>query len=92
MVEYFQGESKHSAYLSDNHTVSGGVFEVLTIAFAMIGEVYSRVGTSLPVEIWKSTIEVCMHFDILKRCRLKIVNLGYIFVVGPQKSYGHLGV
>ncbi|KAI3460726.1 hypothetical protein Pfo_017389 [Paulownia fortunei] len=58
VVGYFHGESIYCSYLSDSHTVSGGVCEVLTIAFAMIGEVYSRVGSSLPVDIWQSTIEV----------------------------------
>ncbi|XP_057781200.1 uncharacterized protein LOC130999628 isoform X4 [Salvia miltiorrhiza] len=56
VVEYFHGDLKHSTYLSDNCSISRGVREVLTIAFAMIGEVYSRVGASLPVEIWKSTV------------------------------------
>ncbi|KAL3641854.1 hypothetical protein CASFOL_012669 [Castilleja foliolosa] len=49
VVGYFQGES-----IYDNHTVC----EVLTIAFAMIGEAYSRVGSSLPVDTWQSTVEV----------------------------------
>ncbi|XP_042067153.1 uncharacterized protein LOC121810453 [Salvia splendens] len=58
VVACFQGGSKHSTYFSDNYSISRGVCEVLTIAFAMIGEAYSRVGASLPVEIWKSTIVV----------------------------------
>ncbi|XP_042045064.1 uncharacterized protein LOC121791084 [Salvia splendens] len=47
--------------------VSRGACEVLTVAFAMVGEVYSRVGASLPVEIWKSTVVVCPEkvMDIL---------------------------
>ncbi|GFP81254.1 heat repeat-containing protein 6 [Phtheirospermum japonicum] len=49
VVGYFQGES-----IYDNYTVC----EVLTIAFAMIGEAYSRVGSSLPVDTWQSTVEV----------------------------------
>ncbi|KAK6115494.1 hypothetical protein DH2020_007763 [Rehmannia glutinosa] len=53
VVWYFQGDS-----IYDNHTVPGGVCEILTIAFSMIGEAYSRVGSSLPVDIWQSTIEV----------------------------------
>ena len=61
MVACFQGDSKHSTYFSDNYSVSRGVCEVLTVAFAMIGETYSRVGASLPVEIWKSTIVVCAN-------------------------------
>ncbi|KAH6806622.1 hypothetical protein C2S51_031453 [Perilla frutescens var. frutescens] len=66
VIEYFQGDLKHSTYFVDNYSVSGGVCEVLTTAFAMIGEVYSRVGASLPVEIWKSTIEALRKvMDIL---------------------------
>lgn len=66
VVEYFLGDSKHSTYFSDNDSVSGSASEVLTIAFAMIGEVYTRVGASLPVEIWKSTVEVCVQCDTLQ--------------------------
>ncbi|KAL3830375.1 hypothetical protein ACJIZ3_019177 [Penstemon smallii] len=60
VVGCFQGESTYSSYLSDNYIVSGynSVWEVLTVAFIMIGEVYSRVGSSLPVDAWQSTIEV----------------------------------
>ncbi|KAL6571731.1 hypothetical protein OROHE_003374 [Orobanche hederae] len=53
VVGYFQGES-----IYDNHIISGGVCEVLTLVFAMIGEAYSRLGSSLPVDTWQSTIEV----------------------------------
>ncbi|XP_042036103.1 HEAT repeat-containing protein 6-like isoform X2 [Salvia splendens] len=66
VVEYFQGDSKHSTYFNDNYSVSRGACEVLTVAFAMVGEVYSRVGASLPVEIWKSTVVVLRKvMDIL---------------------------
>lgn len=61
VVEHILGDSKHSSYFSDDNSESRSAYEVLTIAFAMIGEVYSRVGASLPVEIWKSTVEVCVH-------------------------------
>ena len=67
MVEYFQGDSKHSTYFNDNYSVSRGACEVLTVAFAMVGEVYSRVGASLPVEIWKSTVVVCIHCSSLEK-------------------------
>ncbi|KAL6526451.1 hypothetical protein OROGR_015541 [Orobanche gracilis] len=53
VVGYFQGDS-----IYDNYTISGGVCEVLTLAFAMIGETYSRLGSSLPVDTWQSTVEV----------------------------------
>ncbi|CAA0838457.1 ARM repeat superfamily protein [Striga hermonthica] len=53
VVGHFHGES-----IYDKHIVRGGVCEVLTTAFAMIGEAYSRLGSSLPVDAWQSTIEV----------------------------------
>ncbi|XP_059662080.1 uncharacterized protein LOC132308109 isoform X2 [Cornus florida] len=34
------------------------LWEVQTVAFTMIGEVFSRVGSSFPLETWQSTIEV----------------------------------
>ncbi|KAG8381705.1 hypothetical protein BUALT_Bualt05G0000500 [Buddleja alternifolia] len=66
VVGYFQGDSMNSSYLVDTHKVPGGTWEVLTVAFSIIGEVYSRVGSSLPVAIWQSIIEVLRKFmDIL---------------------------
>ncbi|XP_011074984.1 HEAT repeat-containing protein 6 isoform X2 [Sesamum indicum] len=58
VVGCLQGESMYSYYLSDKQTLSEGLWEVLIVAFGMIGEVYSRVGSSLPFDIWQSTIEV----------------------------------
>ncbi|KAL0391640.1 UNVERIFIED_CONTAM: Dynamin-2B [Sesamum radiatum] len=58
VVGCLQGESIYSYYLSDKQTLSEGLWEVLIVAFGMIGEVYSRVGSSLPFDIWQSTIEV----------------------------------
>ncbi|PIN24647.1 hypothetical protein CDL12_02610 [Handroanthus impetiginosus] len=66
VVGYFQRESIYSSYSSDSHTACRDVCEILTLVFAMIGEVYSRVHSSLPVEIWLSTIEVLRKvMDIL---------------------------
>ncbi|GER28444.1 ARM repeat superfamily protein [Striga asiatica] len=53
VVGHFHGES-----IYDKHVARGVVCEVLTTAFAMIGEAYSRLGSSLPVDAWQSTIEV----------------------------------
>lgn len=36
----------------------GSLWEVQTFAFTMLGETISRAGSSFPVDIWKSTIEV----------------------------------
>ncbi|KAK4433593.1 HEAT repeat-containing protein 6 [Sesamum alatum] len=58
VVGCFQRDSIYSDYLSDQQTLSEGLWEVLIVAFGMIGEVYSRVGSSLPFDIWQSTIEV----------------------------------
>ncbi|CAI9786720.1 unnamed protein product [Fraxinus pennsylvanica] len=60
VVTCFHGESIYSSCLSDNHKafVYNNVLEVQTIAFTMIGEVYSRVSSSLPFQIWQSSIEV----------------------------------
>ncbi|KAL2539022.1 ARM repeat superfamily protein [Forsythia ovata] len=68
VVTCFHGESIYSSCLSDNHKVFeyNNVLEVQTIAFTMIGEVYSRVSSSLSVRIWQSSIEVLSKvMDIL---------------------------
>ncbi|XP_022762478.1 uncharacterized protein LOC111308416 [Durio zibethinus] len=36
----------------------GSVWEVQTVAFTILGEVYSRTGSSFPVDMWQSTIQV----------------------------------
>ncbi|CAA2966828.1 HEAT repeat-containing 6 isoform X1 [Olea europaea subsp. europaea] len=59
VVTCFHEESIYSSCLSDNYKAFGyNVLEVQTIAFTMIGEVYSRVRSSLPFQIWRSSIEV----------------------------------
>lgn len=37
---------------------NGSLWEVLTASFTMLGELYSRSGSSFPVDIWQSTIQV----------------------------------
>ncbi|TYH06086.1 hypothetical protein ES288_A08G130100v1 [Gossypium darwinii] len=37
---------------------NGSFWEVLTASFTMLGELYSRSGSSFPVDIWQSTIQV----------------------------------
>ncbi|XP_048422620.1 uncharacterized protein LOC103941883 isoform X2 [Pyrus x bretschneideri] len=36
----------------------GSLWEIQTLAFTMVGEAISRVGSSFPLDIWRSTIEV----------------------------------
>ncbi|KAK4368899.1 hypothetical protein RND71_012691 [Anisodus tanguticus] len=45
-----RGKKKISGYNS--------LWEVEVVAFTMIGELYSRYGSSLPVDTWQSTIEI----------------------------------
>lgn len=63
VVACFQMESLYSSYSSGNRKVSKNlcVWEVVNTAFTTIGEVYSKVGQSLQVDIWQSTIEVLRH-------------------------------
>lgn len=41
----------------------GSLWEVQTVAFTMLGETISRAGSSFPVDIWKSTIEVAYIYS-----------------------------
>lgn len=36
----------------------GSLWELQTLCFTMLGEAFSRVGSSIPVDIWESVIEV----------------------------------
>ncbi|XP_051138012.1 uncharacterized protein LOC127256192 isoform X2 [Andrographis paniculata] len=60
VVEHFQVAASHSSssYLSKNPTVPVGVWELLTVAFGLIGEIYLKVGSSLSLKMWQSTIKV----------------------------------
>lgn len=46
------------------------LWEVQALSFTMLGEAFSRAGSSLPVDIWQSTIEVWMPLCICL-CRYK---------------------
>lgn len=50
--------SQSSSFSSLKVSESFPIFEVKKLALAIISDVYSRVGTSLPIDIWQSTIEV----------------------------------
>lgn len=63
VIAFFQMDSSYSNFSSGNLKLSAyhpSVWEIQRIAFTMIGEVYFRAGTSLTVDIWQSTIEVCV--------------------------------
>lgn len=62
-------ESSHAELSSSSHSIRSQssvleagkrmpLWENQTLAFTMLGETISRVGSSLPVDIWRSTIEV----------------------------------
>lgn len=41
------------------------MWEVQTVAFSMLGDAISRVGSSFPADVWKSTVEVEISFPFL---------------------------
>lgn len=66
-------ESSHAELSSSSHSIRSQssvleagkrmpVWENQTLAFTMLGETISRVGSSLPVDIWRSMIEVAILF------------------------------
>lgn len=73
VVACFQVESLYSSYSRGNKKVPKHqcVWEVQKTAFTIIGEVYSKVGQSLQVDIWQSTVEVHVLFCIVENLRLK---------------------
>ncbi|XP_057510262.1 uncharacterized protein LOC130792729 isoform X1 [Actinidia eriantha] len=52
------GNPLYTAELGKRVPRCNSLWEVQTAAFTMIGEVFSRVGSSLSVDIWQSTIQV----------------------------------
>ncbi|CAH9068676.1 unnamed protein product [Cuscuta europaea] len=59
VVVHFQPQLHDSLYSSDKIlSRNASVWEVQIVAFSMIGDVYSRVGSCLPVDVWESTIGV----------------------------------
>ncbi|XP_071917931.1 uncharacterized protein [Coffea arabica] len=63
VIACFQMESLYSSCSSGNRKVSKNqcVWEVQNTAFSIIGEVYLKVGKSLHIDIWESTIKVLRH-------------------------------
>uniref|UniRef100_A0A5B7A0N8 Putative HEAT repeat-containing protein 6 n=1 Tax=Davidia involucrata TaxID=16924 RepID=A0A5B7A0N8_DAVIN len=55
---YSSGNQRCAAEFGKRIPRCNSLWEVQTVAFTMIGEVFSRVGSSFPVDIWQSTIEV----------------------------------
>ncbi|OMP02756.1 hypothetical protein COLO4_10863 [Corchorus olitorius] len=52
------GNQKSSIEMGKKQPRYGNLWEVQTAAFTMLGEVYSRNGSSFAVDIWQSTIQV----------------------------------
>ncbi|OMO95180.1 Armadillo-like helical [Corchorus capsularis] len=52
------GNQKSSIEMGKKQPRYGSLWEVQTAAFTMLGEVYSRNGSSFAVDIWQSTIQV----------------------------------
>ncbi|PPR83440.1 hypothetical protein GOBAR_AA37273 [Gossypium barbadense] len=48
---------------------NGSFWEVLTASFTMLGELYSRSGSSFPVDIWQSTIQASSLFGFGGFCK-----------------------
>lgn len=48
---------------------NGSLWEVLTSSFTMLGELHSRSGSSFPVDIWQSTIQVSSLFGFGDFCK-----------------------
>ncbi|XP_071919180.1 uncharacterized protein [Coffea arabica] len=63
VIASFQMESLYSSCSSGSRKVSKNqcVWEVQNTAFSIIGEVYLKVGKSLHIDIWESTIKVLRH-------------------------------
>jgi len=60
IVSSLQPEASNLSNSRGKKNISGynSLWEVEIVAFTMIGELYSRYGSSLPVDTWQSTIEV----------------------------------
>ncbi|XP_055822666.1 uncharacterized protein LOC129891362 isoform X2 [Solanum dulcamara] len=60
IVSNLQLESSNLSNSRGKKNISGynSLWEVEIVAFTMIGELYSRYGSSLPVDTWQSTVEI----------------------------------
>ncbi|KAK4370005.1 hypothetical protein RND71_009480 [Anisodus tanguticus] len=60
IVSSLQTEASNLSNSRGKKKISGynNLWEVEVVAFTMIGELYSRFGSSLPVDTWQSTIEI----------------------------------
>ncbi|GAV75130.1 DUF4042 domain-containing protein [Cephalotus follicularis] len=52
------GNQRYTAEIGNRIPRYNGFWEVQTVAFTMLGEAFLRVGSSIPADIWQSTIEV----------------------------------
>ncbi|KAH9718801.1 DUF4042 domain-containing protein [Citrus sinensis] len=75
------------------------LWEVLALSFTMLGEAFSRAGSSLPVDIWQSTIEVLRKVidviasksvlgedSILSRFYSSLLNCLHVVLTDPKIS------
>ncbi|KAK9275882.1 hypothetical protein L1049_023156 [Liquidambar formosana] len=78
---------------------SSTLWEVLTITFTMIGEVFSRLGSSFPVDIWQSTIGVLrkvmdvlasksllVEDNVMSRFYTSLLNCLHLVLMDPKGS------
>ncbi|CAL5376044.1 unnamed protein product [Camellia sinensis] len=62
----FSGNQRYTAEFGKRIPRYNSLWEVQTITFTMISEVFSRVGSSLSVDMWQSTIQVLKNMmDVL---------------------------
>ncbi|KAE8663292.1 RING-H2 finger protein ATL79-like [Hibiscus syriacus] len=52
------GNQKSAIEMGKKLPRNGSLWEVQTASFTMLGELYSRTGSSFPIDIWQSTIQV----------------------------------
>ncbi|KAK8583569.1 hypothetical protein V6N12_067835 [Hibiscus sabdariffa] len=52
------GNPKSAIEMGKKLTRNGSLWEIQTASFTMLGELYSRTGSSFPLDIWQSTIQV----------------------------------
>ncbi|KAM7531528.1 hypothetical protein LguiB_034938 [Lonicera macranthoides] len=109
IVSRSQAALIYSTYSSGNHSTGteigkgvpqyNSLWEVQTTAFSMIGEVFSRVGASLPVDHWQSTIEVfrkvmdvlaskvlLVEDNVMSRFYTSLLNCLHLVLIDPKGS------
>ncbi|CAK7357536.1 unnamed protein product [Dovyalis caffra] len=57
-LSYSSGNQRSGGAIGKVASKSSSLWEVYTVAFTMLAEVFEKVGSSFPADIWQSTIEV----------------------------------